>query len=274
MSNFWKRAITGTLYVCVVVGAVLFNQFSFLGLLLLICFFCLTEFVKLFKNKAFGPPAYATIVIGVIYFLLRELNSAQILPQYTINFAHPLLFVVFIVELFATKRRSFTSASIGVGGIIYISFSLWCFTEVGYLGGTYHPDVILGYFILIWCSDTFAYIVGNLIGKTKLFKSISPKKTWEGSIGGAVFTIAASVLLYKFYPGTLRLFEWLGLATIIVVFGVIGDLVKSMLKRNSGVKDSGTILPGHGGVLDRMDSLLFSAPFAMAFLRLAIIFFQ
>jgi len=274
MSNFWKRTLTGTLYVIVVVGSVLFNQFSFLGLLLLICFFCLSEYVNLFKNKPVGPPPYATIVIGLLYFLLRELNSAQILPSYTINFVHPLLFVVFMVELFASKRKSFTSASIGVAGIIYISFSLWCFTEVGFLGGTYHRDIVLGYFILIWCSDTFAYIVGNLIGNKKLFKSISPKKTWEGSIGGAVFTMAASVLLYKFYPGVLRQSQWLGLAAIIVVFGIIGDLVKSMLKRNSGVKDSGTILPGHGGVLDRMDSLLFSAPFAMAFLRLTFILFQ
>jgi len=274
MSNFWKRAITGTLYVCAVIGAVLFNQYSFLGLLLLICFFCLSEYVNLFKNKPVGPPPYATIIIGLIYFLLRELNSAQILPVFTINFAHPLLFVMFMVELFASKRRSFTSASIGIAGIIYISFSLWCFTEVGYLGGNYHPGIVLGYFVLIWCSDTFAYLVGNLIGKTKLFKSISPKKTWEGSIGGAVFTIAASVLLFRYFPGTLRVFEWLGLAGIIVVFGIIGDLVKSMLKRNSGVKDSGTILPGHGGVLDRMDSLLFSAPFAMAFLRLTTILFQ
>ena len=271
MNNFWKRSITGILYVCVVVGAVLFSQFSFLGLLLVICFFCLSEYVKLFKAKQVGPPPIATIFIGLIYFLLREFNTAQIIPAYSINFAQPLLFVVFMVELFASKRRSFTAASIGVAGIIYISFSLWCFTEVAYLGGNYRPYIILGYFILIWCSDTMAYVVGNLIGKTKLFKSISPKKTWEGSIGGAVFTIAASVLLFKFFPGTLRLFEWVGLAAIIVVFGVIGDLVKSMLKRNSGVKDSGTILPGHGGVLDRMDSLLFSAPFAMAFLRLTIV---
>ena len=274
MSNFWKRAITGTLYVCVVVGSVLWNQFSFLGLLLLFSIFCLYEYTTLFKGKTASPPQYATIISGALYFLLREFDSAHIVPNYFKNLAYPLIFIVFIIELYQKKRRSFSSAAIGVAGIVYISLSLWCFTEIGYLGGNYRPYIILGYFILIWCSDTFAYLVGNLMGKTKLFESISPKKTWEGSIGGAVFTIGAAILLYKYLPESLRVLDWIGLALIIIVFGTIGDLVKSMLKRNSGVKDSGSLLPGHGGFLDRLDSLLFSAPFAMAFLKLTTILFQ
>ncbi len=274
MSNFLKRTLTGIIYVCVVIGAILWNQFSFLGLLLLFCIFCLYEYVVLFKNRQVNPPFYATIICGSLFFLFRELDSAHILEDYFRYMAYPLLFIPFIVELYQKRRRSFTSASVGVAGIIYVSMSLWCFTEIGYLGGYYRPYIILGYFILIWCSDTFAYLVGNLMGKTKLFPSISPKKTWEGSIGGAVFTIAASILLFKYFPGRLRIFEWIGLALVIIVFGMIGDLVKSMLKRNSGVKDSGTILPGQGGVLDRLDSLLFSAPFALAFLKLMMILFQ
>src|SRR6185437_3112932 len=132
-----KRTLTGAIYVCVVIGAVLWNQFSFLGLLLLFSIFCLYEFVLLFKDKQANPPFYATIIFGSLYFLLRELDAAHILPAFFINFAYPLLFLIFIIELYQKRRRSFTSASVGVAGIIYVSLSLWCFTEIGYLGGHY-----------------------------------------------------------------------------------------------------------------------------------------
>ena len=121
--------------------------------------------------------------------------------------------------------------------------------------------LITGIFIMIWVNDSFAYLVGKSIGRTKLFPSVSPKKTVEGALGGFVFTLIATYFLAKYEP-ILSVKQWFILAIVVVFFGTLGDLVESKLKREAGVKDSGAILPGHGGMLDRLDSLIFAAPFA------------
>jgi len=124
-------------------------------------------------------------------------------------------------------------------------------------------------FILIWANDTFAYIVGKTIGKHKLFERISPKKTIEGFVGGMVFTvIGAYILGQSFYFTFLTPWQWMAFAAILVIFGTLGDLVESHLKRNAGVKDSGTIMPGHGGILDRLDSVLFAIPFLFLYYQI------
>ncbi|GLB50882.1 hypothetical protein Y10_32500 [Neptunitalea sp. Y10] len=123
--------------------------------------------------------------------------------------------------------------------------------------------LIIGIFILIWVNDSFAYLTGSLIGKTKLFARISPKKTVEGFLGGMVFSIIASIILFKL-TNEMNMTNWIVLSFVIVIFGTLGDLIESKFKRVAGVKDSGAILPGHGGMLDRLDSLVFAAPFAYA----------
>jgi phosphatidate cytidylyltransferase len=132
---------------------------------------------------------------------------------------------------------------------------------IPYKNDAFAKSLIVGIFLLIWINDSFAYLVGKSIGRTKLFPSVSPKKTWEGTIGGLVFTMGAAYMMAKYEP-ILNSLEWLVMATVIVIAGSFGDLVESKLKRSAGVKDSGAILPGHGGMLDRLDSLIFAAPFA------------
>ena len=130
---------------------------------------------------------------------------------------------------------------------------------------SYNPILPLSIFVFIWLSDTGAYCVGSLIGKHRLFERISPKKSWEGSIGGAVFSIASSFIFAHYYD-FMSVGQWAGLAVVVVIFGTWGDLTESLMKRQLGIKDSGNILPGHGGMLDRFDSALMAIPAAVCYL--------
>jgi phosphatidate cytidylyltransferase len=132
----------------------------------------------------------------------------------------------------------------------------------------FNPKIIISIFILIWTNDTFAYIVGKAIGKHKLLEKISPKKTIEGFIGGLVFSIVASILISKYYIGASATFIWIIIALIVSIFGTLGDLIESKFKRMAGVKDSGKIMPGHGGILDRLDSVIFVSPFVFLFYQI------
>jgi len=155
-------------------------------------------------------------------------------------------------------------------GYVIIPFLL--LIKLPFLEGVYNPYILIGSFILIWTNDTFAYIVGKTMGKRKLFERISPKKTIEGFLGGMFFTIIAAYILSNFTTFITPLFHsplvWMGAAIILVVFGTLGDLVESKLKRNAGVKDSGNIMPGHGGILDRLDSIIFAIPFLFLYYQI------
>jgi phosphatidate cytidylyltransferase len=129
----------------------------------------------------------------------------------------------------------------------------------------HEEGILLGFLVMVWTNDTFAYLVGRMIGRHKLYEKISPKKTWEGSFGGLIFTLVAAYILSRFYPA-LTTTEWLIMSLITVVFGIIGDLFESLMKRMYGLKDSGNIIPGHGGVLDRFDAIFFSSPMVFVYL--------
>ena len=173
-------------------------------------------------------------------------------------------------ELFSGKSNSFDNIAYSILGILYIAvpFSLVNYLitfPMNALKELHSPLILLGIFIIIWTNDSFAYVTGSLFGKHKLYPSISPKKSWEGTIGGGFFAIAISVLLsYQFK--ILYTYEWIILAVLTVIFGNIGDLIESQLKRMVKVKDSGNWLPGHGGALDRFDSIIFATPFVLTYL--------
>jgi phosphatidate cytidylyltransferase len=134
---------------------------------------------------------------------------------------------------------------------------------------SYHKELVLAFFVIIWVNDTFAYLTGSLIGKHKLFKSISPNKTWQGTIGGAVLGLITAWGFSVYFP-FLDVITWLAFAGVLIIFGTFGDLIESMFKRRLGIKDSGDIMPGHGGILDRLDSLLIASPFIFVFIILVI----
>ncbi len=222
-------------------------------------------------NKTLG------IAIGLLFYCITCLYAIGYVSIAAYLLVVPLLSITFIVELYRKFDNPFQNIALTFLGVIYVAipFSLLIlngFNSASIAG--YSATVILGFFFLQWASDTGAYLVGISIGKHPLFKRVSPKKSWEGFVGGVVITQLIAVVISKYFT-VLTVVDWVVIATIISIFGVLGDLVESLLKRSLNVKDSGTILPGHGGILDRFDSVICSAPIVFLYLQLktAIILF-
>jgi phosphatidate cytidylyltransferase len=177
--------------------------------------------------------------------------------------------LVFIVELYRNKPSPFENIALTLLGILYIvlPFGLLNFLFIPGLNHVY--ILLLCYFAILWINDTFAYLFGRTFGKHRLFERISPKKSWEGSIGGALTSIFAAWLISSL-ENSLPFMHWLAIAAIIVIAGALGDLIESMLKRSLNCKDSGTLLPGHGGILDRFDAVFISAPLIFVYIQLFI----
>lgn len=179
-----------------------------------------------------------------------------------------------LLLLFNSKKETFDTLSKYVYTIGYVILPFIIITKIPFSDNSFRPKIIISIFILIWTNDTFAYIVGKSIGKHKLIERISPKKTVEGFIGGIVFSVIAGILISKFYfqpkPNYLytSIIIWTISAVIISIFSTLGDLIESKFKRIAGVKDSGNIMPGHGGILDRLDSIIFVAPFVYLFYQI------
>ena len=262
------RGLSGLLYISLLVLCINFEH----ALLLLFFIFgiiCLAEFKKLIHLKSNIPYIIFVLLYGIFGYWQKVLNSSdglneatQILMVLTIFvqlFLIKDLFGSKVIPLFHTKRFLLTTFYLSSGFVFLVLITNYY--------PQYEPTILLGCFILVWVNDSFAYIVGKNFGKQKLFEKISPKKTVEGFLGGLFFACVASYFIAKF-THTLTFNNWLILAIIISVFGTLGDLIESKFKRQAKVKDSGVIMPGHGGLLDRLDSIIFAAPFIYLFLRI------
>lgn len=190
------------------------------------------------------------------------------------------IFFLFLLELFSSPSKPFSNIGTYLLGVVYISvpFSFLVILSTDFdlnysevnavLRHNFYPNRVFGLLWLVWTNDTAAYIIGSKIGRTKLFGRISPKKTWEGTVGGAICTVGMAWVLAQVFPSDFTVNQWLVLGAVVGMFGTLGDLVESMLKRSVGVKDSGTLLPGHGGLLDRFDAFIFVLPFAWLALQM------
>ncbi len=269
-----QRTITGGIFVSILIGAILFSAYSFSLLFFGITIIGLWEFYILSIKTGHDPQKIMGILIGALIFTGNTLNFSSTFRQYTfipLALLLPAIFSVFIIELYRKKDKPFGNIAFTFVGIIYIVLpfsllSMIAFQDAWWIGSyIYNPHKIAGILFILWASDTGAYLSGKAFGKHKLFERISPGKTWEGTIGGGILSLAIAYVVSLFYK-ELTVIDWMIISLIIVVIGNFGDLVESLFKRSIDAKDSGTILPGHGGILDRFDSLILSTPFIFMYL--------
>ena len=270
MSNFWTRALTGAVFVALMIGAIIVSPYTFMLLFMTVNLLSIIEFYKLFIKNDLTPRIFSGIVLSAMLYATSALVASGTFDSKVLLLNIPMIFLIFIFELFLKSDKPFENIAYTLLGVIYLTLPLALFNSLAFLPGensVYHSGVIIGYFLILWASDTGAYLAGMTFGKHKLFERHSPKKTWEGSIGGCLSALLLGYIGSLFYT-QLNLPQWLMVSLIIVVTGTFGDLIESMLKRSLKIKDSGSILPGHGGILDRFDGLFISIPFVFSYLVL------
>jgi phosphatidate cytidylyltransferase len=291
MKTFFTRTATALVFVVVMLGGILYSPFTFFLLFFMVNFFALQEYFKLIRHI---DPEYANIsswhkngILVASCALIMAFTGEHFISSLNLSLgflgwwvAIIFMLVLPIGEILLSKEFSLKNMGYSALGLIYITLSLGLLihlclnydsirftpTATGTGPGWLIPLLLI---IFIWINDTMAYIVGSLIGRTPFAPTISPKKTIEGTVGGMILAIAAAGV-YGYFWGQqwLSLQHWLALAAIAAIFGTVGDLLESKLKRMAGVKDSGKIMPGHGGFMDRFDSLLLAAPFAWLYVHL------
>ncbi|WMJ72482.1 phosphatidate cytidylyltransferase [Cytophagaceae bacterium ABcell3] len=266
-SNLHQRILAGLVGAATIVLLIVLNEWTFFFLFAAICVIALQEFYKMMESSGLKPNRIYGTALGLFIFTIVFFIEYGLLHARTFYMIIPIFFLLFIMELFTKHDKPFHNIAFTFLGIIYIAFPLAMLSIPAFSTGTYNYGHILSVLLIIWATDTGAYIAGRAFGKNKLFERISPKKTWEGSIGGAILSVATALVLSTFFT-TLSPLNWVFLALIIMVFGSFGDLVESLLKRSLDIKDSGALIPGHGGFLDRFDSLLIASPFIAAYFKI------
>ena len=268
-----KRIISGLVFGGLFISS-LYTHVSFTLLTFIFGIISTNEFNKLTNQKGIGY--YVVFSIIYIYFALTEyLLNINNQPNSWFNDLKDtlLIFSIFVSlfllrDLFSTKNLISVLIKKYFRFIFYITSSFIFIYLIANFNGFYDPSIILGCFILIWVNDSFAYMVGKKFGKQKLFYSISPHKTVEGFLGGLLFCCISASIVSRYVDDSISTSNWLTMAIIVSVFGTLGDLIESKFKRESNVKDSGKIMPGHGGILDRLDSIIFASPYIYLFLKL------
>jgi len=274
MRGLLQRISTAFIFIIVMLGGLYGGRYSFVVLFAIITAICLWEYlgmvlkhgkkrdsVRMFLGVAFGLTPF---LLASILHLGKIRSEQQFVIFSSISF-FPFIFMAFIYELFTKSENPFRNVAFIVLGMFYIGTPFVLLDFIAFAGEKFNTNIIFGLFLMNWSNDTGAYLIGSKFGKRLLFQRISPKKTWEGFVGGILVTFLITLLLNAFFD-ELPVWDWFALMSIVVVFGSFGDLVESMLKRSVGVKDSGNLLPGHGGLLDRFDAFIFLLPFAAAYL--------
>lgn len=277
MKNLAVRTVSGGLLAAVVVGAVVWTQWSLGALLLVLLAGGLAEFYALAARDDVRPQRAVGLVMGAVLLALNfafVCDDVQILGSARHLFGAGLAFLLLLIpgmlvcELYRRGPNPVASVGVTLLGVCYVALPLSLMCYIPIVGSeTWNPWVLVACIVIVWANDVFAYLVGMAFGRHPLFERLSPKKTWEGFVGGLAGAIASGIVCSHLLQRSL--WFWVGLAAVVAVAGVLGDLVESMFKRSAGVKDSGRTIPGHGGVLDRFDALLLATPFVFVYLLFA-----
>jgi len=263
LKDLKTRTICGILFVVILTGAIIISPYSFALLFLILSVFILKEFYSLAVQAGYSPQIWAGLLTGGTIFILSFLLVNHLIP---VKYIYAFLIILFffpVYELFRKKETPLVNIAITGFGVLYVSVQLSILNFIVFPGNYGNPvydySFLICILIFIWSSDSGAYMFGVKFGRNRLFERISPKKSWEGLIGGLFTSIVAAWMLSNFFTQHNFLFL-ITIAIIAVIAGTLGDLVESMIKRSVGVKDSGQFMPGHGGLLDRFDSLLLASP--------------
>ncbi|WP_269225581.1 phosphatidate cytidylyltransferase [Flavobacterium eburneipallidum] len=291
MNETLKRSISGAIYIILLLASILYSTESFFIVFGIFLTITIYEFCNLIQTHKVFPILFGIVLYSSITLVshYNKITTTTINGLFDTNIEIPinvqqlnivLLAITLVVSakcilfLFYDKFQKISTSSKYLYLLGYIILPFVFITKISFGVKDYNPKIIIGLFILIWTNDTFAYIVGKSIGRNKLFEKISPKKTIEGFLGGIVFAIFAGYLISRYYIKAKPEFSeksiliWTSIAVIVGVMGTIGDLIESKFKRVAGVKDSGSIMPGHGGILDRLDSVIFVAPIIFLFYQI------
>lgn len=267
-SNLTQRIITALIGAVIILTATYWNSWAYFGIFFIVCLFSLLEFYKNVGLDGMLPLKTYGSFIALFTYTLTFFVEKGILHSHLYFYIFPVAAGAFFIKLYKKDvKKPFTNIAFTFLGVVYVAIPFALLNVIAFSTGHYSYQLIIGCLLLLWASDTGAYFAGVRFGKTKLFERVSPKKSWEGSIGG---TLTALLMAYvvSLYFHDLLLWQWMALATIIIIAGTYGDLVESMFKRSIEVKDSGTVIVGHGGFLDRFDGLLLSTPFIVTFLKI------
>ena len=263
MKGLVKRSITGIVFAAVMLAGIIIHQYVFAIVFTVFLLLTLFEFYKISENIGYEPSTKIGLISGFLLFIIFFFAANHVIPQKYIFLSILIPLATLLPDLFDKRKNGFKNSMITIAGIIYIAlpFSLLSFIlfPANDAEPEFYPWILIGIFIIIWMYDSMAYVFGSWLGKHKICQRISPKKSWEGLIGGAVFAVITSVIISKFFL-ELGMIDWIVISVLIISFGTSGDFFESKLKREAGVKDSGSILPGHGGMLDRFDTVLFAVP--------------
>ena len=264
-----QRSITSLVGALLILGALIYTEWTYFLIFAIILGISQMEFYKLSGLDGMLPLKSFGTILGLLIFGLTFMVEKERLSYEYLFLVFPLVSLTFFIKLYKkTDKKPFTGVAYTYLGIFYVAipFSLLNFAVFS-VDQVYHFEILVGCLLILWASDTGAYFAGTRFGKTKLFERVSPKKSWEGFLGGAFFAIVVAFVLSHYFV-VLEDWKWLVIAGIIIIAGTYGDLVESLFKRSIEIKDSGSILPGHGGFMDRFDGLLLSAPFITAFLKI------
>ena len=270
MNNFVKRTLSGFIFIVLIVGSILLSRYSFAAVFAVVCGLAVREFHKMTNTNDVKVNLWLALVGGIILFTSSFLHSSGISSISAFSCYAGYIILVLVFELYRQKPNALHNWAYFILGQVYIALPFSLLNFILFIDN-YQPIILLAVFVTIWVNDTFAYLTGVTFGKHRLFERISPKKSWEGFVGGALAALLSGYVFSLIIP-EISLIQWLIFSEITVIFGTFGDLIESLMKRTVHVKDSGNIIPGHGGLLDRFDSMLLAAP--SVFIYLSFLFQQ
>ena len=261
MKELIVRGISGVLYITIIVFAMFASREWFLLLFFILGILTLKEFQKLVHLNSY----YSYPIFGLLFYFFGY-KVIDVNPIYLYAIIAIFINLFLMKDLLITSKIPMFEKKKYITLICYLMAGFVFLALIPFRNGQFYPKTIVGIFILIWVNDSFAYLVGKNFGKHKLLERISPKKTKEGFIGGFIATLIASFFIFR-YEQNLGVAVWAMLGIIVTILGTFGDLIQSKFKRQAGVKDSGTLMPGHGGIYDRLDSIVYVSPFIYSFLE-------